>query len=198
MRRIVPVPRTLPHSWQYAAKPALYSGIVMGRPNRATGSNRSIKLSKYLSALLLCGLVSQAALAADTGALTFEGAWVRALPPGQPNTAAYLTVTNTGTEGVTIVGGTADIAGSVEIHTTREVDGYQRMEQLSEVALAPGQSRSFSPGGMHLMLLELRKMPAPGDRVQLCFTLAAGEAVCTNAEVRKSAGSQQSHEHHQH
>jgi copper(I)-binding protein len=153
-------------------------------------------LKNYLSALLLCGLVSQGALATDTGSLALDEAWVRALPPGQPNTAAYLTVTNTGGAGVTIVGGSADIAETVEIHTTREVDGFQRMEQLYELPLAPGQSSSFSPGGMHLMLLGLEKMPAPGDRVQLCLTLAAGEAVCTSAEVRKSAVSQQSHEHH--
>ena len=153
-------------------------------------------MTKYLSALLLCGLVSQASLATDGGSVTLDDAWVRALPPGQPNTAAYLTVTNTGSAKVTIVGGSADIAGTVEIHTTREVDGYQRMEQLYKVPLAPGQSSSFSPGGMHLMLLGLAKMPAPGDRVQLCLTLAAGEAVCTSAEVRKSAGGQQSHGHH--
>ena len=149
-----------------------------------------------MSALLLCGLASQAALATDRGSLALDGAWVRALPPGQPNTEAYLTVTNTGSAGVTIVGGSADIAETVEIHTTREVDGYQRMEQLYEVPLAPGQSSTFSPGGMHLMLLGLEKMPAPGDRVQLCLTLAAGEAVCTSAEVRKSAASRQSHGHH--
>ena len=153
-------------------------------------------MTKYLSALLLCGLVSQAALAADTGSIILEDAWVRALPPGQPNTAAYLSVTNTGSEGVTIIGGSADIAETVEIHTTREVDGYQRMEQLYAVPLAPGQGSAFSPGGMHLMLLGLAKMPAPGDRVQLCLTLAGGEVVCTTAEVRKSAGAQQSHEHH--
>jgi copper(I)-binding protein len=153
-------------------------------------------LKHYLSAVLLCGLVSQATLATDTGSLTLGGAWVRALPPGQPNTAAYVTVTNTGSAAVTIVGGSTDIAETVEIHTTREVDGYQRMEQLYEVPLAPGQSSFFSPGGMHLMLLGLAKMPAPGDRVQLCLALAAGEAVCTVAEVRKSPGSQQSHGHH--
>ena len=153
-------------------------------------------MTKYLSALLLCGLVSQAALATDSGSVTVDDAWVRALPPGQPNTAAYLTVTNTGSEGVTILGGSADIAETVEIHTTREVDGYQRMEQLYEVPLAPAQSTAFSPGGMHLMLLGLAKMPAPGDRVQLCLTLAGGEAVCTTAEVRKSAGGQQLHGHH--
>ena len=153
-------------------------------------------MTKYLSALLLCGLLSQAALAADRGSVTLEDAWVRALPPGQPNTAAYLTVTNKGSEAVTIVGGTADVAETVEIHTTREVEGYQRMEQLHEVQLAPGQDISFSPGGMHLMLLGLAKMPAPGERVQLCLTLSGGEAVCTTAEVRKSAGPQQSHQHH--
>ena len=153
-------------------------------------------MTKYLSALLLCGLVSQAALASDRGSVTLDDAWVRALPPGQPNTAAYLSVTNTGSERVTIVGGSADIAETVEIHTTREVDGYQRMEQLYEVPLAPGQGSAFSPGGMHLMLLGLAKMPAPGDRVQLCLTLAVGEAVCTSAEVRKSAGGQHSHGHH--
>lgn len=170
----------------------------MGRRNRATGSNRSSKLPKYLSALLLCGLASQAAHAIDGGVLTLENTWVRALPPGQPNTAAYLTATNAGGEVVTIVGGSADIAETVEIHTTRQVDGYQRMEQLYEVTLVPGQSSSFSPGGMHLMLLGVRKMPVPGDQVELCLTLATGEAVCTTAEVRKSVGGQQSHDHHQH
>ena len=131
-------------------------------------------MRKYFSALLLCGLLSQASLAADGGSLTLSDAWVRALPPGQPNTAAYLTVTNAGDEAVTIIGGTTDIAEAVEIHTTREVDGYQRMEQLSQVPLAPGASSSFSPGGTHLMLLGLAKMPSPGERVQLCLTLADG------------------------
>ena len=46
------------------------------------------------------------------------------------------------------------------------------------------------------MLLGLAEMPAPGERVQLCLTLAVGEAVCTSAEVRKSAGGQHSHQHH--
>ena len=103
-------------------------------------------MTKYLSALLLCGLVSQAALASDRGSVTLDDAWVRALPPGQPNTAAYLSVTNTGVRAVTIVGGSADIAETVEIHTTREVDGYQRMEQLDEVPLAPGRAAPLPPG----------------------------------------------------
>tara|TARA_R110001592_G_scaffold363392_1_gene687109 strand:- start:35666 stop:36127 length:462 start_codon:yes stop_codon:yes gene_type:complete len=153
-------------------------------------------LKNYLSTLLLCGLVSQAVFASEGGSLSLTGAWVRALPPGQPNTAAYLTVTNNGRDAVSLVGGRTDIAGTIEIHNTREVDGLQRMEQLDAVTVAPGESAVFAPGGMHLMLLGLKRMPAPSEEVFLCLTLASGAEACTTAPVRKSAGSAQSHKHH--
>lgn len=153
-------------------------------------------MKNYLSALLLCGFIPQAAFAAAAAPLALDDAWVRALPPGQPNTAGYVTVTNNGSTGITIIGGRAPVARALEIHTTREVEGYQRMEQLSEVRIAPGESRAFTPGGMHLMLLGLERMPAVGEQVLLCLILIGGEEACTMAEVRKSAGGGKSHDHH--
>lgn len=153
-------------------------------------------MKNYLSALLLCGLVSPAGYANDQSPLALSEAWVRALPPGQPNTAAYVTVTNNGSDTVTLMGGTADIAETVEIHTTREVDGMQRMEQLTAVEVAPGESVVFAPGGMHLMLLGLERMPAPSEQVTLCLSLAGGAQACTEAPVRKSAGGGHTHGHH--
>jgi len=155
-------------------------------------------LKRLFHAALLLSLAPLLAVAAEPAALTLEGAWVRALPPGQPNTAAYFTATNSGAVAVTIVGASAAIAASTEIHTTREVDGLQRMEQVAQLQLAPGQSLPFAPGGTHLMLMGLAQMPAPGEQVQLCLELAGGAQVCTLAEVKKSAGNGQSHEHHQH
>jgi hypothetical protein len=151
-----------------------------------------------LHAALLLSLAPLLAVAAEPAALTLEDAWVRALPPGQPNTAAYLTATNSGAAAVTIVGASAAIANTTQIHTTREVDGLQRMEQVAQLQLAPGQSLVFAPGGTHLMLMGLAQMPAPGEQVRLCLELAGGAQVCTLAEVQKSAGNEQSHEHHQH
>lgn len=155
-------------------------------------------MKKIFIVLILSGLMPPAVLAAEPGPLVVSGAWVRALPPGQPNTAAYMTVTNSGAIPVTVVGASVAIAKTAEIHTTREVDGYQRMEQLARVEVAPGQSLEFAPGGIHLMLLGLAQMPAPGDKVPLCLLLAGGGEVCTVADVRKTAAGQQSHEHHQH
>lgn len=151
-----------------------------------------------LSVWLISCLAPLAALAAGSAPLGMSDAWVRALPPGQPNTAGYLVVTNSADTAVTIVGASSPLAGSVEIHTTREVDGLQRMERLDQVEVAAGQSVAFAPGGMHLMLLRVSRMPAPGEEVQLCLQLAKGDELCTLALVRKSAGDGQTHQHHQH
>ena len=155
-------------------------------------------MSKIFSAVLVYSLVSLVAVASEPAALVLSDSWVRALPPGQPNTAAYLTAANPGATTVTIVGASAAVADKAEIHTTRQIDGMQRMEQLAQVQVAPGQSLVLAPGGTHLMLLGLSRMPAPGDEVRLCLLLAGDGEVCTIAPVRKSAGGDQSHDHHQH
>jgi len=141
--------------------------------------------------------LSLPAAAEQSGVVELADVWVRALPPTQANTAAYMTVVNRGDTGITIVGASADLAGKVEIHTTREIDGYMRMEQLQSLSVASGQSLQLAPGGTHLMLLGLERMPLTGETVHLCLELAAGDKVCAVAEVRKTAAGQQTHDHHQ-
>ncbi len=143
----------------------------------------------------ILALVAGTALAEGSGAITVSQAWVRALPPSQANTAAYLMIDNQGEGAVSIVGASGDIAERVEFHTTREVDGYQRMEQLQQLELGPGQRLELAPGGTHLMLLGLQRMPAVGEQVQLCLLVAGGEETCFSAEVRRDSG-QSLHEHH--
>jgi copper(I)-binding protein len=142
---------------------------------------------------LAVGLLSFSATAAQDKAaqptvnIQLQNAWVRAMPPSQAMTAAYLTVVNKGAATVDISGATSDIARSVEIHTTREVDGYMRMQQLSGFALAPGESLELAPGGTHLMLLGVTAMPAPGEAVELCLVVASGDQVCTQAKTHRTA-----------
>jgi copper(I)-binding protein len=155
-------------------------------------------VSKRWTGWLAAGLLSLPVAADDSEILRLEGAWVRALPPTQKVTAAYLTVTNTGSTPVIITGGEADLAAEVQIHTTREIDGYTRMEQLSQLELPAGGSARLEPGGTHLMLMQLQRMPQAGERVRLCLSLSSGQSACTEAEVKKSAAAGQHHHHHQH
>ena len=156
-------------------------------------------MNKPWIAVLAGGLLSLSAVAEQHTALELSNAWVRALPPAQTRTAAYLTLANPGAAAVSVVGASADLADKVEIHTTREIDGYMRMEQLQGLTVAAGQRVQLAPGGTHLMLLGLARMPAPGDSVRLCLELASGDEVCTMAAVRKTApgqGEQNPHQHH--
>jgi len=144
---------------------------------------------------LTCVLALPFALAAQAEAV-LEGAWVRALPPTQANTAAYVTVRNPGSEPLTVTGGSAALAGRVELHDTVEVDGMLRMRQQESVTVPAGGSVAFAPGGLHLMLLELERMPAVGEVLELCLEID-GEALCTDAETRRApASSGHDHQHH--
>jgi copper(I)-binding protein len=155
-------------------------------------------VNKLWTVAILAVLLPGPASGAEPQQLVLADAWVRALPPGQPNTAAYLTITNPGPTAVTIIGATASLAETVEFHTIVQVDGLQRMQQLQQLSVPAGQSLQLAPGGTHLMLFSLGHMPEQGESVQLCLQPESGEVLCTEAVTRKSATAMQGHDHHQH
>ena len=146
--------------------------------------------------ILLCGTATS--VFAGQPPVSLEGAWIRALPPTQSVTAAYVSIRNGGQESIALAGASVEGAGRVEIHTTREVDGLMRMEQLTTLEISPGQTRSLAPGGAHFMVFELDAMPREGESRELCLLFVEGEKLCTQAPVRKSAeqGSHHDHQHH--
>ena len=76
---------------------------------------------------------------------SIEHAWVRAMPPSQANTAAYLTFENTGQRSLRIVGAHAHPEAVVEIHSSNMVDGMMTMQAVDVVDVAPGKSVEFGP-----------------------------------------------------
>ena len=120
---------------------------------------------KPLALLLTILTLSACSSPAD---LTFENARVRALIPGQDKTAAYLEVHNGTSVPVILVGAGADGVRAIEIHTTRMEDGVMRMRRLEEVAIPPGETVRFQPGGRHLMLFGVTSL-GPQLDVQLRF-----------------------------
>ena len=53
--------------------------------------------------------------------------WTRATPPGATVAVGYVTIRNTGEYAARFVGGSAPLAGSVEIHEMTMTDGVVRM-----------------------------------------------------------------------
>ena len=148
-------------------------------------------------ASLIATLLSLPVAAQQNKGLEFENVWVRAMPPFQTVSAAYLTLTNHRDSAVAIVGASSNVAKQVELHATRMIDGMMRMEPVQALPLAPGERVELSPGGTHLMLFDVKFRLVPDDDVRLCLQLASKEEVCTDAQVlRDGPSAAAGHQHH--
>tara|TARA_B100001939_G_scaffold348200_1_gene373814 strand:- start:57243 stop:57590 length:348 start_codon:yes stop_codon:yes gene_type:complete len=84
--------------------------------------------------------------------------------------AVYLRITNNSELGAILTGGRADIASRVEVHRTEELEGLVKMKRLSETLVPAGDTVEFRPGALHLMLLDLNRIPEPGTEIELTLT----------------------------
>jgi copper(I)-binding protein len=160
-------------------------------------------LGSWLKCFLIVCVFALPATAAEPGHedspdIHIENAWVRAMPPSQPNTAAYMSVKNHGNRSVQITGAYSEPRARVEMHTSVEAQGMVTMKQLRQVTVGPGEIVQFAPGGMHLMMLDLQRMPAAGEQVKLCLDFQSGASVCAQAEVRRASPSPDDNLHHNH
>jgi copper(I)-binding protein len=78
------------------------------------------------------------------------------------NSAVYFVITN-GTGGTdSLISASSDVADAVELHMTTMQDGNMQMMQQMEVPIQAGKTE-FQPGGLHVMLIGLKKDLNPGD-----------------------------------
>ena len=134
-------------------------------------------------------------------ALNVEQAYVRGLPPTQKNTAAFFTLTNPGSEPLSVRAGSSSVAQLLEIHSHGQHNGMAGMRREDSVTLAAGQQLSFQPGGYHLMLINLTRPLRDGDRVQFSLIDDRGAEYQIEAPVRsvlKEAPAGGHHQHHGH
>ena len=111
-------------------------------------------------------------------------AYIRTMPPGQKNTAAYLKLTNQGDHQCTMTGGRSALAAKVEIHQHQHSDGMMKMRPVPALTLQPGETIMFQPGGYHLMLLGVESQLQAGDSHQIELLSADCGATQLTAEVR--------------
>ena len=127
--------------------------------------------------------------------LQVSGAYVRGLPPGQSVTAAFMQLRNTGPDKVLITAGATSAAERVELHAHRHNGDLMRMERLDSICIAAGERFDFSPGGYHLMLVNLRKPLRDGDKIEL--QLYSGEQLLTELVLPvRSVLNEHKHNHH--
>jgi periplasmic copper chaperone A len=107
------------------------------------------------------------------------------LPPVRGNpAAAYFTITNGGDTPVAIAAANVTGAGMAMLHTTTTRDGAAAMTHVADVPVPPGESLSFAPGGLHVMVEDLPAGMTAGSQSEITLTFAGGDKVSFPAEVR--------------
>ena len=130
------------------------------------------------------GIAASLSFAAEpASALLVQNAWLRKAP-GVDSAAAYLVLRNTSAEPVIVIGVRSPVASHVMIHESSVVGGQSRMRMHEQLVIAPGQTVTFAPGGLHVMLSGFTKDPVVGQSVPLILLLANGGQITVAAMVR--------------
>jgi len=142
------------------------------------------------TAPLIGALVAVALLGASASPacdLKIESPWIRAAPPTATTLAAYATLKNAGTQALRIAQISAAAADMAMLHETSIVGGMARMRALESVRIPAGAAVELTPGGRHLMLMGLKRVPKAGEHVTITFKDAAGCETSAEFVVRPGA-----------
>jgi periplasmic copper chaperone A len=140
-------------------------------------SKRKLADMEYLMRRIICALSSLAftaiiltapvrAEAVKAGDLVITQAWSRATPGGAKVGGGYLTIENKGTTPDRLIGGSTDAAGKVQVHEMSMNNGVMTMRPVEGgLVVEPGKTVKLTPGGFHLMLLDLKGPLKQGEKL---------------------------------
>jgi len=126
-------------------------------------------------AVIFAALAIQSAQAADVtvGSLKISSPWARATPKGASVGGGYMTITNTGAAPDRLVGGSTDIAKSLEVHEMKMEGGVMKMRPVAGgLEIKPGQTVTLDPSGYHVMLVGLKEQLKQGSHFKATLEFA--------------------------
>jgi hypothetical protein len=139
-----------------------------------------------LSLLAAAFAVALAAPAlAQSPAIAVSHVWARATPPGAQAGVVYFTVTNRGAAADQLLAASTPVAGKAQLHTTITDNGVMKMRPIKDIDVKPGATVTLKPGGMHLMLTELKGPLKQGQSFPLSLTFAKAGRLDTTVTVEK-------------
>lgn len=142
---------------------------------------------KRLVPILAALLLLQACDAAHGPAPAQPSATVR-LPavPGRP-AAGYFELRIAGDRGA-LLSVTSPQAGRIEMHETMNMANMTAMRPLDRISVHDGETLSLTPGARHLMIYDLSRAVAAGQRIDLVLHFERGDPVTLGATIVPAGG----------
>lgn len=88
----------------------------------------------------------------------------------------------------TITAVSSPIANMATLHLSQEVDGIMQMNMQDSITVPVGETVSFEPGGLHIMLMGLSKPLAEGDVFPVTLSFEKAGDVTVYVDVTGLSG----------
>ena len=141
-------------------------------------SNR--RLARIAAALLILGAAS-----AIHAQVRVDGAWARAIVPSQSATGAFMRLT--ADKDVVLTGVSSPVARVVEVHEMSMDKDIMRMRAVDQLPLKAGQTNELKSGGLHIMMMGLKKQIKVGEVVPLTLSFKAADGRVSTVEANAMA-----------
>jgi len=109
------------------------------------------------------------------GSIKVDHAYIRATVPGQQVAGGFMKIENKGIADQ-LLSASSPAAGEVQLHEMAMEGTVMKMRQVKDIPVPAGGSVELKPGGLHLMLMNIKAPLAAGESVPVKLKFAkAGE-----------------------
>jgi periplasmic copper chaperone A len=118
--------------------------------------------------------------------LEISDIWTRKSMSPNNNSAAYMRINNRSDKQITIIGASATaIANNVELHKSFvDEKGISRMTSIDNIVVPPQSEIELKPGGIHIMLFDLKRSLSVGDTLTLTIKIDGMDPMEVESSVK--------------
>ena len=107
--------------------------------------------------------------------------------------AAYMTIQNLGQISDSLLSASSPMAGMIDFHETRVESGVAKMRQLQHIGVKPKSMTVLKPGGLHLMIKELKIPPIAGGIFVITLKFEHAGTIDIKFPVKTFSGTKMEH-----
>jgi len=115
--------------------------------------------------------------------LVIDSPWARASIGTSRPAAAYMTIRNEGTESDTLLAVSTPLSGMAEVHATSTKNGVMSMGPAGPVEIQGGGNVLLAPGGLHIMMMKLKKALIKGKTVEITLAFKRSGKITVTAPI---------------
>lgn len=137
--------------------------------------------------LLMASLLFSAAVQAGSAEqVSIVDPYIRLAPPNAQATAAFMTLKNSGDADVKLLKADNPATRVTELHTHLREGGMMKMRPVAAIDIRAGGETELQPGGLHIMMIDLKAPMKEGDVIPITLTFDDGSRKQIDVRVVRS------------